>query len=106
MKTDLLNFTLSELGEFLISLGEKGYRAKQLFKWIYQQMASSFQEMTDLPIPFRERLNKCASILNMKIKDKKVSTQSGAIKYLHQLWDNELIETVLIVEKRLYYQNS
>lgn len=100
MKTDLVNFTLSELGDFLISLGEKRYRAKQVFKWIYQKRASSFGEMTDLPISFREKLENSASILKIIIKDKKVSQKSGAIKYLHQLWDSELIETVLILEEK------
>lgn len=100
MKTDLINFNPEELGEFLISLGEKRYRAKQVFKWIYQKRASSFGEMTDLPIPFREKLEKSASILKIKIKDKKVSHKSGAVKYLHELWDSELIETILILEEK------
>ncbi len=100
MKTDLLNFNPAELGEFLISLGEKRYRANQVFKWIYQKKASSFGEMTDLPLSFREKLENSASILKIKIKDKKVSHKSGAVKYLHELWDNELIETVLITEEK------
>lgn len=98
MKKDLLDFTLLELEEFLISLGEKKYRAKQIFKWIYQRSATSFKEMSDIPTLLREKFEIIFDVGKIGIKEKKLSLQSDTIKYVHELSDGELIETVFIPE--------
>ncbi len=98
MKNDLLNFTLHELEEFLISIGEKKYRAKQIFKWIYQRSTASFNDMSDIPVPLREKLENIFNIGKINIKEKKLSLQSDTIKYVYELSDEELIETVFIPE--------
>ena len=100
MKTDLLNFTLPELEKYFLSLGEKKYRAKQVFKWIYINRVSSFQEMTNLPVQLRKKLENHSSLVNLKIKKKNISSESDTIKYLFKLLDNEFIETVLIYERK------
>ncbi len=47
-KTDILSLSLKELSDFIVELGEKPFRARQVFKWLHQRGASSFDEMTDI----------------------------------------------------------
>ena len=73
MKTNLLNFKLTDFEDFFISINEKKYRAKQVFKWIYEKKASSFGEMSDLPVELRKKLGKICSLKNVKIIEKNIS---------------------------------
>ena len=96
MKTNLYNLTLAELEEYFISLGEKKFRAKQVFKWMYEKRAPGFGEMSNLPVPLRDKLQRSASLTLPVIADKKRSKESPTVKYLLKLKDNEFIETVFI----------
>ncbi len=91
----LVKFNLSQLENFVESLGEKKFRARQLFSWIYSKSASDFDEMTDIKKEFREKLKASAVILDTKIKKKQVSSD-GTIKYLIEYSDGNCAETVLM----------
>lgn len=94
-KINLKGLTLQELEEFALSIGEKKFRGKQLFDWLYTKEASSFEEMSSFSKSLREKLATIASIESNTI----VSTQEshdGTRKFLLELKDGREIETVLI----------
>ncbi|MBI3787608.1 MAG: 23S rRNA (adenine(2503)-C(2))-methyltransferase RlmN, partial [Ignavibacteriales bacterium] len=95
-KQNLKGLNLSELQTFVESLGEKRYRATQLFSWMYAKGAQSFDEMTDISKGFREILHQGAALDNLKLVTKKTSAQDGTTKFLFQLADGLMIESVLI----------
>ena len=55
---NIKDYNLDELQEELINMGEKKFRAEQIFKWIYKEKVKSFDEMTNLSIELREKLKK------------------------------------------------
>jgi 23S rRNA (adenine2503-C2)-methyltransferase len=97
MKANLLDYDLEGLAEFCERLGEKRFRATQLFRWIHQRGASSFDEMTDLAKSLREKLKSSASIVPLKVMSQHVSSD-GTIKWLFDVGAGNAIETVFIPE--------
>lgn len=85
----------NELEEFIVGLGERPYRARQVGRWIYKKGVTSFDDMTDLPKGFRETLKETASIPSLNLVQYRVS-QDGTRKYLFELSDGNRIESVLI----------
>ncbi len=98
MKINIKSFTLDELKDELISMGEKTFRAEQIFKWIHQENVLSFDEMTNISKELREKLNERYSINNFKIIKKLVSVD-GTKKYLFDVLDGNAIESVLMEYK-------
>ena len=92
---NIKDFTLVELKEELKQMGEKPFRAEQIFKWLYDERASSFEEMTNLSINLRNKLNDIYEIKQFKILKKQVATD-GTKKYLFDILDGNAIETVLM----------
>ena len=92
---NIKNYNLEELKNEIIKLGEKGYRAEQIFKWIYIDRVNSFDEMTNLPKEFREKLKESYSMNNFKII-KKQESSDGTKKYLLDVLDGNAIESVLM----------
>lgn len=92
---DLRSMEYSELEEFLISLGEPKFRAKQIFIWLMQGV-DDFSEMTNISKKTRETLSKEAYISKLSIKEKYVSKLDGTVKYLFELDDGNCIETVVM----------
>ena len=92
---NIKNYDLNELKEQLISIGEKPFRAEQIFKWLYQEKAKSFDDMTNLSLELREKLKQNYTICNFKILRKQES-KDGTIKYLFDVLDENAIETVLM----------
>lgn len=92
---DLLSLNQDELGTELEKLGEPRYRAAQLISWVYQRRVSTFQEMSNLPAALREKL-----AANFTLRPLKSARETGSKdttrKFLFQLEDQQLIETVLI----------
>ncbi|MCD7894714.1 MAG: 23S rRNA (adenine(2503)-C(2))-methyltransferase RlmN [Erysipelotrichaceae bacterium] len=80
----------------LVNLGEKKFRATQVFEWIYRKHIYSFDEMTNLSLSLREKLKEHYAIGCFKIVEKQVS-KDGTIKYLLQLNDGGFIEAVLMI---------
>ena len=98
VKADLQDMTFKELEDTVISLGEKPFRAKQIFKWIYRG-AKTFSDMTDLSKDLREKLAENFTIGHLEVERKLVSKIDGTIKYLFRLKDGNLIESVLMSYK-------
>ncbi|MDD4066429.1 MAG: 23S rRNA (adenine(2503)-C(2))-methyltransferase RlmN [Clostridia bacterium] len=98
---NIKDLDIAELENKLIELGEKKYRAKQIFKWVHQGVRS-FDDMTDLSMTLRDKLKKEFDLCIYTIIDKQVS-KDGTKKYLFQLADKNTIETVLMKYK---YGNS
>jgi 23S rRNA (adenine2503-C2)-methyltransferase len=97
-KINLLNFDLAALSKWCLNLGEKPFRARQLFKWIHQFGVSNFDEMSDLAISFREKLKEIAIIQAPYIEDRHIS-QDGTVKWLIEVGDGNIVETVFIPEQ-------
>ena len=95
---NIKDYNIKELKEELEKLGEKPYRADQIFKWLYQVKVRSFDEMTDLSLELREKLKKEYNICNYNILEKQVS-KDGTVKYLFDILDGNAIETVLMEYK-------
>jgi len=94
-KTDLKIFTLPALEQFLQGQGKERFRATQIFKWIYQQDAKSFEEMTNISKDLRKELEATATITNLEIETVE-SGSDGTRKYLFTLADGHAVEAVLI----------
>ncbi len=94
-RIDLKGMSLEEMGRLLAVRGEPSYRGRQLFYWIYGRGATTFDEMTDLPAPFRATLAAQALIGGLTSLGKQVS-RDGTRKYLFSGPDGCQIETVLI----------
>ena len=92
---NIKEYNLDELKEELEQLGEKKYRAEQIFKWIYVDKVKSFDEMTNLPLELREKLKIEYTMCNFNIL-KKQESADGTKKYLFDVLDGNAIETVLM----------
>lgn len=93
--TDVKSLTEEELSSYSGELGEPAFRGKQLFEWLHKG-AQSFDEMSNLPKVFREKLKENAYITVPLVKRKQTSRQDGTVKYLWELQDGSCIETVLM----------
>lgn len=76
--TDIKSMTLPELRDFLQSMGEPAFRGKQVFSWL-SRGAESFDEMSNLPLPLRERLKETCALSAPKAARKQVSARDGTI---------------------------
>lgn len=92
----IYDYTQEQLINELISIGEKKFRATQVFEWIYRKQVNSFDEMNNLSLSLREKLKENYDIGSLNIREKQVSND-GTIKYLFELRDGGLIESVLMV---------
>ena len=99
---DILSLDFEELKNVLIDLNYPAYRAKQLYKWLHEKCASSFEEMLDLPKSMREDLNSRFDINLCKINTKLVSKIDETVKYLLTLNDGEYVECVVMKYKYGY----
>ncbi len=93
--TDIKSMTQQELARFLKELGEPAFRAKQVFTWLHRGV-TSFEDMTNLSKPLREKLSACCFITAPTVARKQESRLDGTIKYLWELSDGNCIETVLM----------
>lgn len=95
-KIDINNFTLEELEEYVVSLGEKKFHAKQIFKWIHKLKVIDFDEMTDISKSLREKLKENTYILTMNVIKCQISQKDGTMKFLIGLNDGCAIESVFM----------
>jgi 23S rRNA (adenine2503-C2)-methyltransferase len=101
MKRNIKELTLEELKEVLASWKEPAFRAEQVFSWIYQRGISGFDQMSNLPVKLRQRLNEDFTIFNLELAAAQES-KDGTEKFLFKLQDDQFIEAVAIPsEKRL-----
>jgi len=93
----ILDFSYSQLKEWVCAMGEPGYRADQILRWVYGRLATSFEQMTDLPQPLRQKLASVASLFSLIPVDEKVSADGSTRKVLFRTHDEKTIESVLML---------
>ncbi|MFQ5454321.1 MAG: 23S rRNA (adenine(2503)-C(2))-methyltransferase RlmN [Candidatus Zixiibacteriota bacterium] len=96
-KTNLLGYTANQLQELMSSLGDKAYRGRQLFKWLYKTRQYDFNLMTNLSKDIREKLNNAYDFKGLNLIESVLSID-GTRKFLFQLEDGLPLESVLIPE--------
>jgi len=92
---NIKDYNLEELKQEIILIGEKPFRAEQIFKWLYEAKVKDFDEMTNLSIELRNKLKENYTICNFNII-KKQESSDGTKKYLFDVLDGNAIETVLM----------
>ena len=102
-KKDIASFGREELIQEMEALGERAYRGKQIYTWLHEKGADSFEEMTNLSRPLRERLSKEFEIVRMETVERQISKKDPTEKFLFGLSDGNQIESVLM---RYHYGNS
>ncbi len=98
-KADMKSMNLEELKNYITELGEKPFRAKQLYEWIHIRQAEDFSKMTNLSKNFREDLSLKAHLTTLKKEEVQISKLDGTRKYLFLLEDGNAIESVLMKYK-------
>ncbi len=94
-KLHITGLLIEELAEFVQNIGEPKYRAKQIFVNLHARRAIDFDEMTDLPKAFREKLNETATATTLKVESRYVSAD-GTRRFLMKTHDNFPVEAVYI----------
>lgn len=92
---NIYDYSLPKLEELVVSLGEKKFRAEQLFKWVYKRGVKDFDLMSDISKSFRETLKTSFCLIKPTIYQKQVSSD-GTVKLLLELEDCDKVETVLM----------
>lgn len=99
IKTDIKSLTYDELIAFIVSLGEKPFRGKQIYEWIHVKLANSFDDMINIPKGLREKLNELCVYQELKLISKLESSSGETTKYLFMLNDQRVLESVLMKYK-------
>ncbi len=98
-KIDILSLTFPELSEQFAAMGEKAFRAKQVYDWLHNKKVTDFSEMTNISAQKRAEFSEIFYINSLKIKKRLVSHIDNTVKYLYGLSDGEAVETVLMEYK-------
>lgn len=93
-RADIKSMLPEELAAFMAELGEKPFRAGQVFSWLHEKLVGDFSQMTNLSKNLRERLEEKASVTCLRVVDEKISAIDGTRKYLFALEDGNIIESV------------
>lgn len=96
---DLLSLSLTELEDFIVSLGEPKYRAKQIWGWMLK--GKTVPEMPNIPNALKEKLADCATVPAVKL-ERCLTSSDGTKKFLFSLSDGQRIESVLMKYERGY----
>lgn len=95
-KYDIKSMTPSEVSELIVSLGDKKFRAKQIYQWMHQKLVASYDEMTNVPAALRQKLAAEYPLTVLEPVRVQISQIDGTRKYLFRLSDGNLIESVLM----------
>jgi len=95
-KIDLKSMNMEELTEYLLTKGEKKFRAKQIYEWIHIKRIRSFAEMTNVSAKLREELEAECTLTALKMETVQISKLDGTRKYLFLLEDGNAVESVLM----------
>ena len=98
IKPDLIGLNRAQLADFAAGLGEKPFRGKQLFHWIYGRGATDFEHMTNLSVRLRQRLQEAATLQSLALVQRQISARRDAEKFLFRLADGLSIESVFMHE--------
>lgn len=96
MKKDIRAYTYGQLQEEIEALGEKKFRAKQIYEWLHVKLADSFEEMTNLSRELCRKLNEEYVILPVEMLKRQESALDGTNKFLFRLHDGNVVESVLM----------
>lgn len=98
---DIGSMYLSELIEDFCKLGIEKYRAKQVYGWIAKGV-TSFDDMDNIPVNLRQYLKQNYQVLGLKIRKKLLSTRDEVVKYAFEMYDGDVVESVLLKYKHGY----
>ena len=96
MKKDIRAYGYEELKAEIQALGEKPFRAGQIYDWLHVKLADSFDEMTNLSKDLRRRLEDEYEILPVILEERQISKLDGTNKFLFRLYDGNMVESVLM----------
>ena len=96
MKKDIRSYGYTELQKELEHLGEKAFRARQVYEWLHVKLSDSFAEMTNLSLKLREKLDGEYEIFPVSPVERQISRLDGTNKFLCRLWDGNMVESVLM----------
>lgn len=102
-KIDIKSLNIGEIKMLIEEMGEKSFRAKQIFSWIHQKHIVSFDEMKNIPKALIEKLNEKCALYGVEMVQKVISKQDNTTKYLFKVEKNNIIESVLM---RYEYGNA
>lgn len=94
-KQDIRKLSLEEIQDFFVSIGDKPFRAKQVYEWLWKKSAKDFDQMTNISLPTRELLKAHFTINHIKV-DQMQRSADGTIKNAVKLHDGMIVESVLI----------
>ena len=95
-KQDIMLYSLENLKEYLTSIGEKTFRAKQIYEWLHQKLVENFDEMSNISKSLKEKLNEDFYIESLEMIQVLTSQIDGTQKFLFSLKDGNVIESVLM----------
>ena len=98
-KTDILSLTKEELTQRIVEMGEKKFRAGQIYDWLHVKRVKEFSQMSNVSAEFRAKLDDNFEIKSLVIEKRLVSELDGTVKYLYRLPDGEYVESVLMEYK-------
>lgn len=93
-QNELRSMTLEELEQVIVEAGEKAFRAKQVFEWLHKKRVSSIDEMTNISKKLREHLKENYTLDTLNVAKELISSIDGTRKYLFELSDGNIIESV------------
>ena len=93
---DIRSLTIEELEEAALEAGEKRFRAKQIYGWLHRKLVREPEEMTNLPRQFLKTLEEAHPFWGVKELEHYVSDIDGTMKFLFELWDGNVVESVLM----------
>ncbi len=95
-KKDIRSYTYEELQQEMAQLGEKAFRSKQIYSWLHEKLVDSFEEMTNLSKVLREKLEQEYEIRKVSMIERQISKMDGTNKFLFELYDGNVVESVLM----------
>ena len=99
MKKDIRSYGHTELKKEMEHLGEKAFRAKQVYEWLHVKLADRFDEMTNLSLKLRERMKEEYEIFPVVLEERQISKLDGTNKFRFRLYDGNMVESVLMKYK-------
>ena len=93
--TDIKSMNKEELKDLMVQVGEKPFRAKQIYSWLHEHLVTSYEEMGNIPGKLKEKLKEYP-ITALEMVDEQISAIDGTRKYLFRLSDGNVIESVLM----------
>ena len=96
MKTDIKSLNIEELKTYMVSIGEKPFRAKQLYQWMHEKQVDSYDSMKNLPASMLAKLKEETEFVVLRQVAVQISKLDGTRKYLFELEDGNVIESVLM----------